>query len=132
VLTWVLSHVNYEFEYQSSAVGVMIVFRSWRYVRISHGIMEVTAEMADHKFERLLNHTEHLEDILREHGTPIPRDQKVEKFQQDECELIAQARRHHAEEKIKNKKDMHHADSGGGDLAETTASQCQSSQDSSS
>ncbi|CAB9506865.1 expressed unknown protein [Seminavis robusta] len=85
----------------SSLVGALVVFRSWRYVRISHGIVGVTHELAEQKLERLLNYTEHLEDILREQGTELPEGYfKVEKLRQHKDEgLAAEIRRHHAHEK---------------------------------
>lgn len=87
-------------ELTSSLVGLLVIFRSWRYVRISHGIMEVTAELADQKFNRLLNYTEHLEQIIREQGLELPQNSKVDKLRQNqEVELVTQIRRHHAEEK---------------------------------
>lgn len=62
--------------------------------------MEVTAELADQKFNRLLNYTEHLEQIIREQGLELPQNSKVDKLRQNqEVELVTQIRRHHAEEK---------------------------------
>ena len=94
--------VLYTLHYQLSTtlVGLLVVFRSWRYVRISHGIMEVTAEIADHKFAKLLSYTEQLEKMMKENGMPLPEDPKVQKLRKkQECDLEAQVRRHHAEEK---------------------------------
>ena len=88
----------------SSLVGLLVIFRSWRYVRISHGIMQVTAEMADHKFNRLLNYTEHLEDLLRAQELEIPEDPKVALMREkQECQMEAEVRRHHAEVKRQKK-----------------------------
>jgi hypothetical protein len=100
----------------TTLVGMLVVFRSWRYVRISHGIMEVTAELAEQKFGRLLNYTEHLEKILREQGTPLPEDHKVEKLRTQEVDLLAQVRRHHAEEKrlLREQSPSNDDENGGG------------------
>jgi len=57
--------------YQSAA-GFLVLVRIWRFVRIGHGIVEITNEMAHEEYNGLLAYTEALETMLQEHNIPLP------------------------------------------------------------
>lgn len=61
----------------STLAGLLILARCWRFVRISHGLVEVTAEFGDHKHQKLLAYTEELEDALRRHNLPVPNTESI-------------------------------------------------------
>ena len=46
--------------------------RIWRFIRIGHGIVEITNEMAHDEYDGLLAYTEALEKILIEHDIALP------------------------------------------------------------
>jgi len=48
-------------------VGALILFRCWRFVRISHGLIEVTAELTSEKYEKVIKQAMELEDLMAEH-----------------------------------------------------------------
>lgn len=45
-------------DYLQSLTGALIFFRIWRFVRIAHGIVTVTAEISHQQYESLLTYTE--------------------------------------------------------------------------
>lgn len=47
--------------------GLLVVFRCWRFVRISHGLVEVTAELTGAKYEKVVEIAEELEDLVEKH-----------------------------------------------------------------
>lgn len=55
-----------------SLVGLIIVIRAWRFIRISHGIIEVVGEITHHKHQTLLAYTEELEELMLEAGMELP------------------------------------------------------------
>jgi len=60
----------------SSISGLIIFARIWRFVRIGHGIIEVTSEVTHRKYEDLLDYAEHLETELRKNDIPLPQPPK--------------------------------------------------------
>ena len=48
-------------------VGLLVVFRCWRFVRISHGLMEVTAELTAEKYEDVIKMARELEVLMDRH-----------------------------------------------------------------
>lgn len=48
-------------------VGALVLFRCWRFVRISHGLIEATAEVTAQKYEKIVKIAEELEDLMVEH-----------------------------------------------------------------
>lgn len=48
-------------------VGAIVIFRMWRFVRISHGLIEVTAEVTAQKYEKVVKIAEELEERMAEH-----------------------------------------------------------------
>jgi hypothetical protein len=55
-----------------SVVGLLIVGRVWRFVRISHGLIEVTSELNSQRYHDLREYTDELEALLKKEGIPIP------------------------------------------------------------
>ena len=115
VLEAILHALHYDLS--QALVGMMVVLRSWRYVRISHGIIDVTVKLTEPDMNRLLNYTEHLESIIQEHGldlevlVSVREQEKIGKIRGgNEPELMAKVRRHHAEEKRKKKESNHSTD----------------------
>ena len=48
-------------------VGALVIFRSWRFVRISHGLIEMTAEITSEKYHKVVKKAMVLENLLAEH-----------------------------------------------------------------
>lgn len=63
-----------------SVVGLLVVTRIWRFVRIGHGIVEVTHKLAEREHHRLLVYTEELESYMRQNGLDIPNPEKLYEF----------------------------------------------------
>lgn len=59
-----------------SFVGMLVLVRIWRFVRIGHGIIEVTHELAKQEYDELEAYKGKLEQILRDHGLPFPEFKK--------------------------------------------------------
>ena len=53
-------------------IGILVLFRIWRFVRIGHGIVEITAEWTHKQYEVLLDYTEELEEIVKKQGIELP------------------------------------------------------------
>lgn len=51
--------------------GAIVLFRCWRFVRISHGLIEVTTEMTAQKYEKIVKVAEELEELMAEHKKKI-------------------------------------------------------------
>jgi len=56
----------------TSLAGFLVFFRVWRFVRIGHGIIEVTAEYAGRDKEAIMEYAEQLEKILQDKGVELP------------------------------------------------------------
>ena len=54
-------------EQLATYVGALVLFRCWRFVRITHGLVEVTAEVTAQKYEGIVKIAEQLEEVLAEH-----------------------------------------------------------------
>ena len=64
-------------------VGLLVLGRVWRFVRISHGLIEVTSEISSQKYHDLLEHVEGMEAILRKEGIPVPVNEKVQRSREE-------------------------------------------------
>lgn len=67
-----LTFYMYEDDAYQSLAGFLVAVRLWRFVRIGHGVVELTHNMAHHEYEELLTYTEELEHILNQHHIVIP------------------------------------------------------------
>lgn len=59
-------------EVLASLIGLVILGRIWRFVRIGHGILELAEDMAHERENRLLVYAEELEELLAQHKIPLP------------------------------------------------------------
>jgi hypothetical protein len=77
-----------------SAFGLLIIFRLWRFVRIGHGIVEVTHELGHEREEKLLIYIDELEEIIKKSGGSIPEGLRpIEEAPGDLLESIEHKRR---------------------------------------
>jgi hypothetical protein len=53
-----------------------VFVRIWRFVRIGHGIVEITNEVLHKDHEKLVSYTEQLEELLQQHNIALPEDSK--------------------------------------------------------
>ena len=60
-----------------SLSGLLIAARIWRFIRVGHGIVEVTHIASSKAFHTLLDYTEELEELLRDHDIAVPESQKI-------------------------------------------------------
>jgi hypothetical protein len=91
--------VSYKDNLYQTLVGVLVLIRIWRFVRIGHGIVEITNEVAHKDYENLLEYTEDLRDLLVQHNIPLPPGS--ERFftanQDDDRNLLNKIKRDHVE-----------------------------------
>jgi hypothetical protein len=52
--------------------GFVVFFRLWRFVRVSHGIVEVTSELTHEVYEELLEYAAHCEVVIQENILTLP------------------------------------------------------------
>lgn len=60
----------------SSISGLIIFARIWRFVRIGHGIIEVTTELTHERYEDLLEYSEKLEEEMKKNNLQLPQAPK--------------------------------------------------------
>ena len=78
-----------------SLVGLLVIGRIWRFVRIGHGLIEVTAELAHRKFAALLSYAEELEDILRQNELDVPETETIRQIKKESDEIMSELRKEH-------------------------------------
>jgi hypothetical protein len=78
-----------------SLVGLLVIGRIWRFVRIGHGLIEVTAELAHRKFAALLSYAEELEDILRANQLDVPETDTIREIKKESDEIMSELRKEH-------------------------------------
>jgi hypothetical protein len=64
-------HVNTDESFQN-LVGIIILARLWRFIRIGHGLVEVTHEYASRKHDKLVKYATKLETLLVENDIELP------------------------------------------------------------
>ena len=52
--------------------GILILFRTWRFVRVGHGLVMSTYEVMEHNVQLATEHIGALEERLRECGDEVP------------------------------------------------------------
>jgi hypothetical protein len=52
--------------------GFVVFFRLWRFVRVSHGIAEVTSELTHEVYEELLEYAARCEFVIEKNGLTLP------------------------------------------------------------
>mmetsp|Transcript_16791 Transcript_16791/g.40932 ORF Transcript_16791/g.40932 Transcript_16791/m.40932 type:complete len:292 (+) Transcript_16791:90-965(+) len=60
----------------SSISGLIVFARIWRFVRIGHGIIEVTTELTHARYEDLMEYAEKLEEEMKKNNLPLPKPPK--------------------------------------------------------
>ena len=71
--------------------GFLVMGRIWRFIRIGHGIVEITNEMAHREYSDLLAYTEDLQDRLRQHNLPFPEmDEQLKKEAESEDNILSE------------------------------------------
>lgn len=72
-------HVLGDDLYQSLS-GLLVIIRIWRFVRIGHGIVELTNEAAHSEYNHLLTYTKELRALLSEKSIPLPDHPEMDHF----------------------------------------------------
>jgi hypothetical protein len=75
-------HVLGDDLYQSLS-GLLVIIRIWRFVRIGHGIVELTNEAAHSEYNHLLIYTKELRALLTEKCIPLPNHPEMDHFFSD-------------------------------------------------
>ena len=70
VLEIVFKAVNEEI--LNDLVGILILFRVWRFVRIGHGLVASTFELQEERMHELKHYVQEVEEMLKSHGGKIP------------------------------------------------------------
>lgn len=91
-------------EVLASLVGLFITARLWRFVRIGHGIVELTEDLAHEKHVQEQVYTKELEFLLEQHGIPLPPPPK-DSGHGNHCELVERVENQHLD---KLRKNYHH------------------------
>lgn len=86
-------------EVLASLVGLVIVGRLWRFVRIGHGIVELTEELTHEKHELEVIYTRELELLLEQHGIPLPALHSHHGHKT--CDLLEQVHSKHINKKLR-------------------------------
>ena len=53
-------------------VGILILFRLWRFVRIGHGLVASTYELQEEKIHELRHYVDEVEEIVKSFGAQLP------------------------------------------------------------
>lgn len=106
-----ITFVKLSEEVLASLIGLIIIGRLWRFVRIGHGILELAEDMAHEREERLLIYAEELETLLNEHKIPLPiGDLRPSQHSGGNCDLLERLARRHRD---KEREHYHKSVSGG-------------------
>ena len=71
-----------------SLIGVIVLARCWRFVRIGHGLVEVTHEYASRKHDKLVAYCNECEALLRENNIDLPlKKEKIDKLKRLDAPL---------------------------------------------
>jgi Zn-finger protein len=92
-------HISDSLELETLA-GLLIFARLWRFVRIGHGLIEVTSEWTHEQYDEAIEYAQEMEKILRENKLPLPNTTQRAK---DLLESINEKKAH-----------LYHSDNGGG------------------
>jgi hypothetical protein len=69
-------------------VGLGVIFRLWRFVRIGHGIVEITSELTHEHYEKLIEYANECTHELESHHIEVPATTKeVKKMMNDVSEM---------------------------------------------
>ncbi|KAL3913637.1 MAG: hypothetical protein SGARI_000557 [Bacillariaceae sp.] len=73
-------------QFAEELAGFIVIFRLWRFVRIGHGIVEVTAELGHQQYEDLIEFAGECEDLLLENDLTVPETTEKVKEMIEEAE----------------------------------------------
>lgn len=60
-------------------VGILVLFRIWRFIRIGHGIIEITSELTNEYYDPLIQYAKKCEEKLKDSNVELPeRSEAVE------------------------------------------------------
>mmetsp|Transcript_578 Transcript_578/g.1034 ORF Transcript_578/g.1034 Transcript_578/m.1034 type:complete len:404 (+) Transcript_578:250-1461(+) len=91
-----------------SAVGLIIVARLWRFVRIAHGIVEVVTEISSTKYQDLLAYAESLEVMLKDNGIVVPDIPSIRKLKMLDDNILSEIEYEHRSHHFKKHHSMRH------------------------
>jgi hypothetical protein len=75
---------------QETLGGFLVFFRLWRFLRISHGLVEVTSELAHQQYDELIEYAQCMESILKKHEIALPQATKqVKRLTSDNDDTIS-------------------------------------------
>jgi len=69
-------------------VGILVIFRVWRFIRIGHGIIEVTSELTHEYYDPLLCYARKCEEKLKDANVELPEKTST-------CEELLKPKGHH-------------------------------------
>lgn len=79
-----------------SLAGLLVTVRLWRFLRISHGLIEVTHEVAEKEFEELLTYTEELEAVLQKNHIIVSQSKSIRKIKHErKGDVLTDIAKHH-------------------------------------
>ena len=55
-------------------VGILILFRLWRFVRIGHGLVASTFELQEEKIHELKHYVQEVEEMVEKYGGELPKE----------------------------------------------------------
>ena len=85
-----------------SLVGLLIVARMWRFIRIAHGIVEVVAEISHTKYQDLLTYTEELEELLKANNVNVPDTPSIRRLKLVSESIVSEIEREHRKHHYKH------------------------------
>lgn len=95
-------------------VGLLVLFRCWRFVRITHGLIEVTAELTSEKYEKVVKQAIELEDLMAKHEEKMAAQGALESSETDSLREIREVSKSLADNLLKTQgEDTEHLSSSG-------------------
>ena len=55
-------------------VGILILFRVWRFVRIGHGLVASTFELQEERIDELRHYVQEVEEMVEKGGSELPKE----------------------------------------------------------
>ena len=72
----------------SEYLGLLIIARLWRFVRIGHGLIEVTAEYSSKRYEKIRKLAEDMESLIEHHDAQLSGSPDYERLKVKSKELL--------------------------------------------
>ena len=75
---------------QETLGGFLVFFRLWRFLRIGHGLVEVTSELTHQQYDELIEYARDMESILKQQEITLPQATKrVKRLTSDNDDTIS-------------------------------------------